>query len=185
MYLLWHACFSVQLLLVYRFSDLALVTYYERMTYFYPQRPKWTGSWRGRLSAVPCTSPHPPERADQTVSPPNLWPCQSWSCGAAEKQTNVATHTAHPSAQMIPDGRWTCCLQPPYRWLLVQREYIMKQLHKSIWNAMCTLKMKYFFFFFPITHANTQTNSDTEKTAFELIFTTFMLIKISVCLACW
>lgn len=145
------------------------------MTYFYPQRPKWTGSWRGRLSAVPCTSPHPLERADQTVSPPNLWPCQSWSCGAAEKQTNVATHTAHPSAQMIPDGRWTCCLQLPYRWLLVQREYIMKQSHKSIWNAMCTLKMKHFFF--SITHANTQTNSDTEKTAFELIFTAFMLIK--------
>lgn len=100
-----------------------------------------------------------------------------------QKSKQMLPHIQH--THQIPDGRWTCCLQLPYRWLLVQREYIMKQSHKSIWNAMCTLKMKYFFFFFPITHANTQTNSDTEKTAFELIFTAFMLIKISVCLACW
>ena len=142
-------------------------------TYFYPQRPKWTDFWRGRPSAEPCTSPRPPERADQTVSPPDLWPCQSWSYDAAEEQTNVATHPVLISSCA---DRWShmgfefCCI---YGSLYIENTLWIRV--QSVWNNMCTLWMKYFFL---QKDANTEIRTDKEETAFELIFLAFMLAYV-------
>lgn len=137
------------------------------MTYFDPQRPKCTGSWRGRPSAGPCTSPRRPERADQTVSPPDLWPCRSWSYGAAREQTNVPECSTR---QLI--GR-----------RVIPQETTSRIRVQRVWNNICALQIKYFSL---LKHAISQTGGGAEEAAdLRLIFIAFMFIGLSVRRACW